>query len=399
MERRRVVFLVRRFWPWVGGPQNVMANLGAELIGRGWEVTILTARWQAEWPGRIRFRGIPVVRLPHPPQGRLGMWHYLRDIRQWLRDHAGQYDLVYASTLRQEARAAVGAVRRQVPVVLRAEKAGRRGDCLWQIETREGRRIKQACMRAAGWIAPGRAIERELQAAGYPRQRIHLIPDGVPVLEPRNVQTKEKARAALAEVNASLSMPSHSPLAVYAGCLDSQQRLAYLVAAWSSIVRRWPNARLWLAGHGSQREALTHQIEALNLSGRVIPLGTFDEIDELLAAADLFISPAPRTEVSAALLEAMGTGLPIVATDTPGNREAITDGQEGLLVGEADAEALAGAVTRLLDRPDQAAEMGDHARRRVAEEFSLAKMVDRHVTWFQSLLAPDSPSPKTPSMV
>ncbi len=96
----------------------------------------------------------------------------------------------------------------------------------------------------------------------------------------------------------------------------------------------------------ADRAAVQQQIERLQLAGRVVAAGAFDQVDELLAAADLLLVPSPEGD-HVALLEAMAAGLPIVAADTADNRAVLADGQEGLLVAAADAAALSAAVARL----------------------------------------------------
>jgi len=382
----RVVIVTRRFWPLVGSTERMTANLAVELADRGWQVTVVTAQWQLGWPERVTLREVPVVRLRPAPRGRWGTWRYARALKRWLRDHAREFDLVYVTALKHEAAAAVGAMRGLVPVVLRPAAAGVRGDCLWQIDAAAGRRIKRQCVKADGFVASCPAAERDLQAAGYPRDRIECIPFGVAIAPLPSPAVKSALRTTLAEVNRALEMPHWAPLAVCVGRQHSLDELGRLVTAWHPIVTRWPNARLWLIGGYPGHEQLVRHIEASNLDGRVVPVGTFDEVDGPLAAADLFVTPSPHADAPLSVLEAMAAGLPIVAVDSPGVRPLIADGEHGLLVPPEDAAALSGAIHRTLDEPEMAARLGTAARNRAAAEFSLAEMVDRHVTWFQSLL-------------
>jgi len=126
----------------------------------------------------------------------------------------------------------------------------------------------------------------------------------------------------------------------------------------------------------------------------VVLAGVFDGIDELLAAADLLVVPAAEGDGSLAVLEAMAAGLPVVAGDIPGNRSLVTDGRHGLLVRVEDPPTLSGAIARLLDEPQLAARLGAEGRRRATTEFSLAKMVDAHVTLFESLIHAESQQSK-----
>ena len=386
MSPPRLVLITRRFWPLVGGAERMMASLAAELAARRFPVTLLTARWQTDWPAEITYRGVPVVRLPNPPQRFWGTLRYVQALGRWLRRHPDRCDLVYVSMLKHDAYAAIGAVGGRVPVVLRAEGAGRTGDCVWQLEATFGRRIKYRTMKADALVAPSRAIERELKAAGFPRPRIHYLPNGVAVPPARDQAARVAARVALGAVDPALNPPEWAPLAVYAGRLHEAKGLADLVAAWGAIVARWPNARLCLAGEGPFRGALAEQIEVRGLDGRVVLAGTFDNVDELLAAADLFVLPSHQEGMSLALLEAMAAGLPIVATDVPGNRDLLSGGRHALLVPAGDPAALAAAIERLLDEPELGAHLGAAARERVAGEFSLAKCVDEHVALFERLV-------------
>ena len=97
---------------------------------------------------------------------------------------------------------------------------------------------------------------------------------------------------------------------------------------------------------------------------------------------------APSPEGSpVALLEAMAAGLPIAAVDAAANRSVLTDGQEGLLVAADDPAALMTEMARLYKEPDLAARLGNAARARAEAEFSLARMADQHVTWFEKLVS------------
>jgi glycosyltransferase involved in cell wall biosynthesis len=381
----RLVMVVRRFWPLVGGPERLLANLAVELAGRGCEVIVLTARWKPAWPARIQYYGLPVVRLSSAPDSYWGMLRYLRSLARWLRVNDSRYDLIYVSALRHEAAMALRVANASKPVVLRAERAGIRGDCLWQTKVACGRRIKRHCTAASALIAPSELIGQELIAAEYPASRIRLLSNGVPVPPARTPESKAAARAVLAETHAALNLPDDAPLAVYAGRLNQEKGAKNAIIAWRQVLGRWPKARLWLAGEGPDRAALQRHIDTLNLSARVLLTGVFDAIIELLAAADLFIAPATEADASVAIMEAMAAGLPVVSTDAAGHRACLTDGQEGLLVPVQDPSALAAAIVRLLDEPALAARLGAAARERAIREFSLSKMAEEHLALFGEL--------------
>jgi len=382
--------VVRRFWPMVGSVPRATADLAAELTSRGWAVTIVTARWQPSWPASIAIDGVPVVRLPHAPSGGWQTLRFVRCLARWLGHRREHCDLVHVASLRHEAYAAHWALRGRVPVVLRPASTGRVGDCRWQLDSRFGRWVKRKCMQAAAVAAPGPDARRELEAAGYDAGRIHDLSDGVRIPPERTPAVKRAARAALAETDRVFQMPDRAPLAVYTGRLHTSRALRYLVAAWQPIASRWPGARLWLAGEGPDRETLLRQIASLRLSGSVVPVGVFDEVDELLAAADLFVMPAPRSATPRSLIEAMAAGLPVVAGDAQGIRTLIGDEENGLIVPETDATALGAAMERLLSDPDLAARLGAEARAHAVARYSLTDAVDCYADLFQRLIEENS---------
>jgi glycosyltransferase involved in cell wall biosynthesis len=370
----------------VGGPEQNFANLGGELAARGHEVTVLTARWQRGWPAELLYRGRRVVRLAEPPRRRWGAICYTRALARWLRRRAAEIDVVCVSRLREEAYAAVRALRGRAPVVLRAETAGRAGDCRWLREAPCGWRIRRRCRAAAAHVAASRTIEEELRAAGFPAERLCRIAPGVPIPPACGESAKADLRATLAEVVPSLRLAPEAPLAVYTGRLLRNRGLSDLVAAWQSVAERRPEARLWLVGQGRCQRALEDQIEETGLLGKVVLAGVFDHVDEILAAADLFVQPSAEGGLSLAVVEAMAAGLPVIAADVPDHRDLLADEREGLLVRGPNGPRLAAAVLRLLDDAALARRLGGAARQRAAEQFTLARQADDHLRLWESLV-------------
>jgi glycosyltransferase involved in cell wall biosynthesis len=384
----RVVIITRCFWPLVGGAEVMAARLSTGLRARGAPTTLLTARWQSGWPAEIDHHGVHVVRLANPRTRGWGTWRYMQAVGHWLRQHRSTFDLVYVSMLKHDAYAAVTAARRgRFPVVLRAEGAGLTGDCHWQLEANCGLRIKRRCQKADAFIAPSPAIERELIVSGYARRRIHYIPNGVAAPEPLAEASRTQARLDLAEADASLAIGDDSPLAVYTGRLHAMKGLDFLIRAWPRVLSRVPNARLWLVGDGPQREELNSLIGDLGLWGFVYLAGPFDDVEEFLRAAEVFVLPSLEEGMSLALLEAMALGLPVVATAIPANEALIADGVTGRLTPPRDSERLADAIIELIENRPLARELGEAARRQISENYSLDRMVSGHLQLFERLLS------------
>ena len=386
MTLPRVVLVTRRFWPLVGGAEIVAARLASGLHARGVATTILSARWQADWPAEIEHHGVRVVRLPQPARRMWGTWRYLQAVGRWLRQNRSAFDLVYVSMLKHDAYAAITASDGSFPVVVRAEGAGLTGDCHWQLEATCGLRIKRRCQKADALIAPSPAIERELIVAGYSRKRIHYIPNGVPMPELRDAANRAEARADLAEADPSLAIGNDAPLAVYTGRLHEMKGLDYLVRAWPRVLKQLPTARLWLVGDGPHRQALHELIGHLGLWGFVYMAGSFDDVEEFLRAADLFVLPSLEEGMSLAVLEAMAIGLPVIATNIPANEAIVADGLTGRLSPPRNADRLAELVIELFNDRPQAQRLADAAHQQVIEKFSIDRMIDDHLELFDRTL-------------
>jgi len=353
MSPPRVLLISRRFWPLVGGAEQFMASLAAELVARGAMPHVLTAQWAPGWPREIFFQSAQVTRLPGSRHRSLANLNHMRRLRRWIARRGEQFDLAYASPLRHDALVAVKRFQdRFGPVVLRAETGGPAGDCAWLEKNRFGRRIRRCCQRAAAVVAPTPAVADELRQSGFAPERIHQIPGGVPLPAVANAEEKKAARAALVDVHEGLSLGRDAELVVSVGPLQRDTGLGDLLRAFKPIAARRRRAQLWLIGEGPQRRSLGELIRRLELGGRVEMPGSFESIDGVLAAADLFVLPSHQQGLSLALLEAMAAGLPSVATDSPGNRYAAGEPPACLLTRRREPEELSAAIIRLLDDPN-----------------------------------------------
>lgn len=383
MPPLRLVIITRRFWPAVGGTERFIANLAAGLVARGSRVTVLTIQWDESWPAEITYRGAAVVRLPRPESGFFGPRRAMRNLAGWLASNAGLYDLVYVCGLRDDAFAALGAAGRRVPVVLRATNSGPLGDCLWQLDSAFGRKVKRRALRAAALVGPTEASYRELVAAGYPRDRVHGLPSGVPLPKRTDSLARQAARQALESVNPLLHCPPDAPIAVYTGRLDDPQSPGVAVAAWRQVASRWPSARLWLIGPHANQAELNRRIEAADLVGRVVIPGAFADVEEVLAAVDGAIVPGGDLDAPLLMLEAMASGVAIVAFDSPDNRSLAGEGRFARLVPPDDPHSVGQALVELFGSPD--AQLGAAARARVERDYGIDRAVEDHLALFSSL--------------
>jgi glycosyltransferase involved in cell wall biosynthesis len=125
----------------------------------------------------------------------------------------------------------------------------------------------------------------------------------------------------------------------------------------------------------------------LNLGEHIHFLGNRHDVPDLLAASDIFVLPSLWEGLSMALLEAMASGLPIVASEVSGTVQVVIPNETGLLVPPGDVQKLTEAIKQLLSDPTRAQAMGAAAKQRVEAEFSAQKQADEHLTLYRRLLA------------
>ena len=169
---------------------------------------------------------------------------------------------------------------------------------------------------------------------------------------------------------------------VHVGRLDPIKGQDVLVDAMAVIAREVPGAHLDLVGDGPSRPALEAQVRTLDLDRHVAFVGAVDDVRPYLDAASIFVLPSRSEGIPLALLEAMASGLAVVATDVGGNREVIVSEECGTLVAADDAAALADAVLRLLCRPDAARAMANAARDEVGGRFDVAMTIRRYDQYY-----------------
>src|SRR5580658_1592936 len=147
-----------------------------------------------------------------------------------------------------------------------------------------------------------------------------------------------------------------------------------------------PSCWMLLAGDGPLREPLEQQARQLGLGEGVIFTGFVEDVRSIHAASDLFIFPALNEGAGSALLSAMACGLPVVALAKGGVNEIVEDSQNGLLVAEADADAIARAALRLLTDAELARRLAGAGRETIAARFSSDMMVENTLKVFERLI-------------
>jgi glycosyltransferase involved in cell wall biosynthesis len=171
-----------------------------------------------------------------------------------------------------------------------------------------------------------------------------------------------------ASVRAELGLPERAPLVVNVAPVDRRKGLHILIRAAAEVVREMPEATFLIAGESYDPRYLRDletELDRLGLRDQVIFTGHRNDIPEILAAADLSVTPSTEGEgMTGAVREALAMARPVVCTGVCGNTELVRDGETGWVVEPGDPMALADAMVEALKNPDEAGRRAKLGRRR-----------------------------------
>ena len=161
-----------------------------------------------------------------------------------------------------------------------------------------------------------------------------------------------------------------------------------------------PNLRVVIVGSGPLRDEVLQKAEELGLRERVVLTGFRDDIPQLIHMFDLFALSSSEEGLCSALLEASAGECPIVATDAAGVREAVLDGETGVIVPTKDAAALAAGIVRMATSPPAARRMAAAAKERAVRYFTVDALTEQTLNVYRRVLAgemgPSYPIPPRP---
>lgn len=389
----RVLMVIRLFYPWLGGTQRQVHRLARELLDRGVEVRIVTGWWFRGTPQRETIDGIPVFRNHTLWEGfgvrgarTLAGYLYILTLLWHLWRRRDAYDVVHVHGLSYHTFAAALAGRwLGKPTIAKLANSGRASDIG---KMREGQHLALSrlmlptALRCDRFVALNAAVERELLEAGVPGEAIVRIPNGI-----------ELPGAAVAE---GVRGSGRAPRVIFVGRLHPQKGVDVLLRAVALLRERRPGmeVRYDLVGEGPQKDELVALAGELGVGSVVRFLGNRDDVEALLADADVFVLPSRAEGMSNALLEAMSRGLPVVAAAVPGNTDVLEHGTTGILVEPDDPERLAEALSEVLDDPDLRERLGRAARHAVEDRYTIGAVGERYLALYRELLAAGSGTTK-----
>jgi glycosyltransferase involved in cell wall biosynthesis len=153
-----------------------------------------------------------------------------------------------------------------------------------------------------------------------------------------------------------------------------------------TVVETIPNARFLIVGDGPRQSELERMVRDLGISEYVIFAGFVDNIPEIYSFSDAAVLSSWSEGLPQSLLQAMASGVPVIATRVGGVPEIVINEETGILVDAGDHEALAEGIVRILRDSTEAVRFTENAKKLVSEEHSLTHMIDRIEELYKELI-------------
>jgi glycosyltransferase involved in cell wall biosynthesis len=391
--------VIQRFRPYFSGQGVQLEELSKALARRGVEVTVLTAIRNDDAPTDEAEVGYRVRRvrcdLVGGPKLRRRLWSPTFAVRAaadlWSRRSA--IDLVHVHGVNDALYTAWAFARaRRVPVLFELTLAGADDPATVRFSRNRGSTVRYAIYRRMdGYVAISPQLAEAARTAGITSDRLRTIPQGVDVERYRPCEN----RGALRKM---LGFAEHEPLLVFVGSLIARKGIDVLLEAWIRIHERLPAARLVLVGRDrfdddpAAEAFLEKGLARLPRSAAdaVLRLGVRADVERFLQIADVFLFPSRREGFGTAIIEAMACGVPCVVANLPGITDFIfsdEDAASGIVVAQADPEALVEAALGLLASRERAERLGSAARGQVVKRFAIAAVAEQYLSFYATLLA------------
>lgn len=354
----------------IGGAEQQVMLLARGLRRRGWRVSVVALAGDGGFAARqLKCDGVEFISM-HMRKG-------IADPRGWLTFHRwlrrAAPDVVHAHLAQPAWLARWSRLAADVPALV---------DTLHSSAT--GGLVKRAGYRLSNFLpdrvtaVSGAVAEAQLAAKTVSRQKLEVVPNGV---EAERWRRDENLRA---EARRALGIRDEF-LWLAAGRLEPVKDYPTLLCAMSGLPE---SAKLIIAGSGVLQAQLTGISAMLGLARRVRFLGFAHDLERWMQAADGFVLSSRWEGLPTVLMEASAAGLPVVATDVPGVREALGRGADASrLAPRGDPAALARAMAGLMRTPlEERKAIGERARGYVVEQFSLDGVLSRWESVYENLL-------------
>lgn len=362
----------------IGGLENGMVNLINRLPGERYRhAVICLTDYDTEFRSRIAREDVDVYSL-HRREGRdwrvfVNVFRLLRRIRP---------DIVHTRNL--------ATIECQIPAFLAGVKARIHGEHGWDIYDPNGSNVKYQWLRrfVKPFIQCFIPLSRELE--NYLLEKVHVPPEKITRIC-NGVDTERFCGqpGGFDEIPECPFSPADHTLIGTVGRMNEIKDPLNLVHAFISLMARdceWKKPpRLVMVGGGPLYEQAIAALEEANLAGLAWLPGPRDDIPEILRGLDIFVLPSRGEGISNTILEAMASGLPVIATDVGGNADLVEQGLTGYIVPAQNPAALVDAIVLYAEDGDHRLVHAKNGLKRTHRHFSLDGMVSNYDSVYQRM--------------
>jgi glycosyltransferase involved in cell wall biosynthesis len=330
--------------------------------------------------------GLPVHERPVPIERKIALWRDLRALLVLCRLFASErFDIVVSVVPKAGLLGMLAAwllrVPRRVHIFQGEVWASRRGPMRWLLKSLDG-----LTARVATHVLAVSESDRNFlgQQGVAPAGKVRVLGAGsICGVDTGRFRPDEVVRA---QVRAELGVPESAVLCIFLGRLTEDKGVLELAHAFAQSATTHP--ALWLLLVGPDEEDMQVRLRALvppEQASRMLIRPFANEPQRMLAAADFLCLPSYREGFGMAILEAAAAGIPAIGSRIYGITDAIEDGRTGLLVPARDTAALAAAISRWCEQPQERQNYGVAAQDRVRTRFEQKNVVKGYVEYFSSL--------------
>jgi glycosyltransferase involved in cell wall biosynthesis len=352
-----------------GGPEKQLTLLACGLKSRGWDVHVACLTRGGPYEEQLIAAGVSVKHIGKTWKvDPLAYWRLKRFIQELKPDLVHTW--LFAANSYGRAAAFAAGVKHVLACERCADPWKRMPHLL--LDRYLARRTERLVTNSNGVV--------DLYAQkGLPREKFVVIPNGIAPFQ----STAPSERSQLLK---ELELPENAKLVGAVGRLGAQKRYKDLIWAMDMLHCVFNDVYLLIIGDGPQRWRLERYTSQVAEGNPIRFLGERSDVPQILPHLFCFWLGSAYEGQSNALMEAMSAGLPVVASDIPGNRDLVVDGQTGYLFRPGDRAGLASRTSELLKHPELAAKLGAAGKARIEQEFSVDRMVNRHEELYRSLL-------------
>jgi len=230
---------------------------------------------------------------------------------------------------------------------------------------------------AAAVIAVSKAVKENLEKYEHIKN-VKVIYNGIDpdLFKPASIEEKVLKKR-------ELGLNENDFVLGNVGRMDYLKNQRILIEVLSELKKIFPQIKLILVGGGEEEQNLKYLAIKRGIENDVIFLGQRSDVNQILKAFDIFVFPSLTEGLPLVVIEAMATGLPVVASYVGGIPELVVHGETGFLVSPTSKEEIKEAIIKLLNNPELRKEMGQIARKRFEAHFSLPQMVQKYMEVYE----------------